>query len=272
MPDLQYVPRTHAFAVIRMDPVAMVRHLGDPEATRAAEALTPKSYPVYVEMDSALPFPDRPWYGLTVSLVGPHLRPAVDEDCVSQEMCSPIFPNTNHPKGRVPVRTQPDFPFNGCYFWSKTSMKIRVCARPEGFDWEGTTLLRGEEYVRWMRYESEDMMRRVRAQRARERQPEPSESVPARPNPAAHSIRVDDSPDTEGAVGLMCADFDVCSYAESDISTIDTFVEMGLSPDSMLDLELQPIFHLWGDLAANLTQDEIPSPIDLLQECDTITR
>ena len=32
----------------------MVRHLGDPEATRAAEALSPKSYPVFVDFVSAV--------------------------------------------------------------------------------------------------------------------------------------------------------------------------------------------------------------------------
>ena len=43
------VPCDRSFAVIRMDPVAMVRHLNDPEATRAAEALSPRKYLVYLD-------------------------------------------------------------------------------------------------------------------------------------------------------------------------------------------------------------------------------
>ena len=41
-------PRDEAFAVIRLDPVASVRHLKDPEALRAARALTPRTYLVYL--------------------------------------------------------------------------------------------------------------------------------------------------------------------------------------------------------------------------------
>ena len=43
------VPCDRSFAVIRMDPVAMVRHLNDPEATRAAKALSPRKYLVYLD-------------------------------------------------------------------------------------------------------------------------------------------------------------------------------------------------------------------------------
>ncbi len=52
MLDLQFAPGTGAFAVMRMDPVAMVRHLDDHEATRAAKDLSPncKSYIAFVDL------------------------------------------------------------------------------------------------------------------------------------------------------------------------------------------------------------------------------
>ncbi len=55
MPSAIYMPREDAFAVIRMDPVAMVRHLNDTEALRAAEAMSPRSYLVYVHTVCFLP-------------------------------------------------------------------------------------------------------------------------------------------------------------------------------------------------------------------------
>lgn len=45
---MESYPRDEAFAVIRLDPVASVRHLKDPEALRAARALTPGTYVVYL--------------------------------------------------------------------------------------------------------------------------------------------------------------------------------------------------------------------------------
>ncbi|RDX46964.1 hypothetical protein OH76DRAFT_1321749, partial [Lentinus brumalis] len=126
-------PEDETFAVIRMDPVAMVRHLNDPEALRAAQALSTRSYLVYLHCDSVLPFPGKPWYGFTVYLVGPCLPPH-DCDFMTSEMCIPIFPNASHPEGREPVRPQPVFPFDNCYIWSGLNMKIRVCSEPDGFD------------------------------------------------------------------------------------------------------------------------------------------
>ena len=43
------VPCDRSFAVIRMDPVAMVEHLNDAEALASARALRPKSYVVYID-------------------------------------------------------------------------------------------------------------------------------------------------------------------------------------------------------------------------------
>ena len=46
-------PTTHSYAVIRMDPVAMVEHLDDAEALASARALCPKSYVVYIDCVSS---------------------------------------------------------------------------------------------------------------------------------------------------------------------------------------------------------------------------
>lgn len=48
MPPTFDFPRNVTFAVVRMDPVAMVRHLDDPEALRAAQAVSPRSYVVFL--------------------------------------------------------------------------------------------------------------------------------------------------------------------------------------------------------------------------------
>lgn len=60
-------------------------------------------------------------------------------------MCVPIFPNTSHPLGRTPVRTEPVFPYNNCYHWAEFKTNIRVRARPEQFDERKAILLPSSE-------------------------------------------------------------------------------------------------------------------------------
>lgn len=47
---LFFSPNAPCYAVIRMDPVAMVKKLDDPEALAAARAMTPQSYVVYLSL------------------------------------------------------------------------------------------------------------------------------------------------------------------------------------------------------------------------------
>lgn len=49
-----FSPNPGTYAVIRMNPVAMVKDLNDPEALVAAEALQTKKYLVYLDFVSAL--------------------------------------------------------------------------------------------------------------------------------------------------------------------------------------------------------------------------
>ncbi|TFK83906.1 hypothetical protein K466DRAFT_474879, partial [Polyporus arcularius HHB13444] len=130
-----YCPTTYSYAVIRMDPVAMVEHL-DEEALNSAKLLRPKSYVAYIDCDHSLPFPGVPWYGFNVRLVAPSLPSADEERCITPDMCTPIFPNTTHPHGRPPLNPEPSgsFPYTNCYHWPDLELDVRVLARPEGFD------------------------------------------------------------------------------------------------------------------------------------------
>ena len=51
--DAAFCPTTDSYAVIRMDPIAMVEHLNDAEALASARALRSKSYVVYIDCVSS---------------------------------------------------------------------------------------------------------------------------------------------------------------------------------------------------------------------------
>ncbi len=44
-----FSPNSSTYAVIRMNPIAMVKDLNDPEALSAAEALPTKAYLIYID-------------------------------------------------------------------------------------------------------------------------------------------------------------------------------------------------------------------------------
>ena len=46
--DIVFVPSPLDYAAIRMDPVAMVQHLGDPLALEAAQGIHTKTYLVHL--------------------------------------------------------------------------------------------------------------------------------------------------------------------------------------------------------------------------------
>ena len=64
-----FKPNESRFAVIRIDPVASVAHLNDPEVTEAAKALKSKCYLVYISMVRLLVFSICPHVWLQCSLL-----------------------------------------------------------------------------------------------------------------------------------------------------------------------------------------------------------
>ena len=96
-------------------------------------------------------------------------------------------------------------------------------------------------------------------------------------HPAGLPGDFNDSPHTEEGTASSAYADSTYTYAGSRVSTyggrcVETLTEMGLLPDPSENCELQPVFHLWGDLSANLKQEDIPSPAFLLEECDAITQ
>ncbi|KAH9889306.1 hypothetical protein C8Q73DRAFT_154039 [Cubamyces lactineus] len=72
---LFYSPSPRSYAVIRLDPVEMVRPFHDAQALLQAQAMRPKSYLIFLHLERALPWPDQPWYRFEIEPVASSLRP-----------------------------------------------------------------------------------------------------------------------------------------------------------------------------------------------------
>lgn len=141
-----------SYAVIRINVDATLEGFEYPDILVAARTLRPKTYLVFLENVSsqllhrcitlmpqprpkelALPFPNDPCYPYSITPVTPCPPPVAEG--FAAEMCVPIFPNTHHPNGREPVRTDREFPYNNCYHWSMAQeVNVRVRAKAGEFD------------------------------------------------------------------------------------------------------------------------------------------
>ncbi|KAI0664050.1 hypothetical protein C8Q70DRAFT_1049574 [Cubamyces menziesii] len=127
-----YSPSPGSYAVIRLNPVEMVRPLNDARALLGAQAMRPKSY-----LERSLPWPNHSWYRFEVGPIGASLRPEDEARGITSDLCILISPNTSRPNGREPVKPEAAdlFPYNNCYHWFEPKMvDVRVQTRPEKFD------------------------------------------------------------------------------------------------------------------------------------------
>ncbi|KAJ3000244.1 hypothetical protein NUW54_g3843 [Trametes sanguinea] len=293
-----YSPSPGTYVVMRLNPVETVRHLDDPIAYKEAQEMGPKSHLVILELERALPFPNRPWYRFDVHSIAPCVRDAEPQKGLTSDMCIPIFPNTYHPNGRAPVRPEPEglFPYSNCYHWYQpVETAVRIRARPEEFDETNAVSLSTFTLTR-MGFTSwrEDGMRmcanlcalQAASSSTKPDFPQASSVALSRLNAsAAEGIVHGPDPDNanrtvsvkrldsdrisaySGTGSTRSMDYDHWSdYSGDALGPIDPFS----APDE--DVELIPLVDVWvSELADHLKQEDIPHPAELVSEVEQLT-
>lgn len=241
-----------------------------------------------------LPFPNEPWYRYAVNVVAPCLREEDAEKRITADMCSPIYPNSQHPAGREPLRPDKPFPYANCYHWSGVEMDIRVLARPEEFDQNQAIALPLREYMRWDELQLEDALRMMSPEGSVIDVPEDLSPPPAEPphNPALPIVdtalsssapvgpSIPSAGDYQANVPMSASsqslsdscDSRTVSSGKSDLDSVDRIMAMGIFSGPNQDLDLLPLCELWLDMAPQLKEEDIPSPTGLFEERDEIVR
>lgn len=126
------------YAIVQLDPVAACADANDPEITLLAKQLPSKKYVFQPMHQLAFKFPlnagrylaiinrcgfmQKPQWGVYVVSQG---LPTPDKDYGLHEgMCTPIFPTTEHPQAREPLRPNKEFPWKNCYHHSFPGYQI----------------------------------------------------------------------------------------------------------------------------------------------------
>ncbi|KAI0774891.1 hypothetical protein BD413DRAFT_611879 [Trametes elegans] len=307
MTEPHFAPMAGRYAIVRLNPMAMVEHRVDPEASAQAQQMRPKKYLVYLHRENGVPHPGRPWYQYRICPIGPSLRPAQSSRGITPDMSIPIHPNSVHPKGRRPVRPAEDnpFPYDNCFHWIEAALDVRVRSRPENFNDSVAVKLPAEEKAYIGHCWEEDFERMWKTTHIRQGEPlerhgsicDPGHALD---NPVTRRV----SSDVEATLATappvipprshghdhdsMTSSSDSASvYSTSThltdgatFSTYSTFSRdsggEALSEelynrhghsDDDDDAEMLPLVDLWLDLASHLKQEEIPSPTELIQEC-----
>lgn len=195
-------------------------------------------------------------------------------------MCISIYPNTNHPTGRAPIRPRRPFPYGNCYHWIDNTIHLRARARPEGFDEtnavkisDRTELLIGKLFI-------EDILRARKTAALQDSLPAvtPGPSVVRGRDHAAVAASMFRAPSVYSGRELPDGDSASISFewsrsresAEVINSNFDDFLGMDIFAVADEDLALVPLVDLWPVLAATLKEEDIASPLELQKEIDTI--
>ncbi|KAL7277708.1 hypothetical protein ACG7TL_008643 [Trametes sanguinea] len=275
-----FSPSPGAYAVIRLAPVEMVKHLGDSEAMEQAASLQTKPYLVYLLDEMSLPFPNRPWYRFDVSPIATGLRAENPGRAITPDMCIPIFPNTDHPANRVPMQPMRPFPYTHCYHWFDSILQVRVRSRPEQFDETEVVKLSSAEQMELEFAWTDDAIRSADTIKARGHKilqdvPKANTSAVLPLNPEVDCLATspqDEHGETEhvddhASLSSSCSD---ASDSAADLAGLARFDIFGGTNE---DVDVIPLVDLWiSDLPAQLKEEDIPDPAELFAECARIVQ
>ncbi|KAH9889315.1 hypothetical protein C8Q73DRAFT_653752 [Cubamyces lactineus] len=285
-------PGSFQYAVVRMDPVAMVEHYQDPIAMAEARALPSRKYLAYLDLPLDLPLHESAWFRFQISLIGTTLRPEEPDRGITSDMAIPIYPNSDHPHGRDPLKPETPFPFHHCYHWIENTTTVRIRRRDDLYDDGDAVKLGTRQHLAMERMFSDDydhMETACEVMYASDpvwRAMHPCESdddsdeedrmdVRGRSKRASHGPRAGSSPDSclsdDSDELTRTAHQAGCSHkADSSVNDLLTMDVFNLAHDD--DDQFLPLVDLWFDLAAHLSEEDIPNPLEFYKEQDAMKK
>lgn len=120
------LPHVGEYIVLKPDSVASLKHLDDPEVTKACKALESKSYVARVINLLSFPLPGVEYINIAVTLVSQGLPNSEPDRLILLDMSAPILPNTSHPLSRSPMKPSPPLPWSDCYHPTQAMTRYRI--------------------------------------------------------------------------------------------------------------------------------------------------
>ncbi|KDQ61955.1 hypothetical protein JAAARDRAFT_190662 [Jaapia argillacea MUCL 33604] len=155
-------PALKSIFVFWINPTATLNAHLRPELTDAeiamVESLPVNRYVGFLNRIDGIPFDDDPFLACRLYFVTQGLQPTDHNRLLDSTMGVPIWPTTDHPLGREPLRLTNPLPWSDCYLHTTVSVHLRILAA-EFFKSNIPARMPLSESLRLMSIQAEDLER-----------------------------------------------------------------------------------------------------------------
>ncbi|KDQ51755.1 hypothetical protein JAAARDRAFT_198831 [Jaapia argillacea MUCL 33604] len=121
-------PRMHSIVVFSTNPTATVDYLFGQDVSDAlnTDSLPRRFFVGFVERTYSLPSDNNPFTKCRIYFIAQDLPSPCIKNGRESSMCTPLWPTTEHPSGRKPIRLREPLPWENCYLHSTSYVDVRV--------------------------------------------------------------------------------------------------------------------------------------------------
>ncbi|KDQ51759.1 hypothetical protein JAAARDRAFT_497979 [Jaapia argillacea MUCL 33604] len=121
-------PRIHSIVAFSINPTATIDSLFGEDASEAlnTDNLLRRAFVGFIEKTYGLPSYDDPYTDCRIYFIAQGLPSPCVKDGRESSMCTPLWPTTEHPSGRKPIRLREPLPWENCYLHSTLYIDVRV--------------------------------------------------------------------------------------------------------------------------------------------------
>ncbi|KAI9067439.1 hypothetical protein FKP32DRAFT_1755114 [Trametes sanguinea] len=172
-----------------------------------------------------------------------------------------------HPTSHYPIRPSGPFPYDNCYHWFNTKLRLRVRARPEEFDETNAVKLTADGQVD-LEFAWTDL---VLAKQALERSSEDLQTSAVYVEEEEDDVEPENEED--GSDSPESSSINSESNASRSTTNLAGLARLDIFSGPNEDVDLLPLVDLWiSELPEHLKQEDIPDPSELFAECERAVR
>ncbi|PBL00124.1 hypothetical protein ARMGADRAFT_955777, partial [Armillaria gallica] len=120
------LPHFGEYIAFKLDPVASLKALNDPEVTKSCETLETKTYVSCVTYLLSFPLPGVEYISVSMTLLSKGLPKDDPDRFITSDMSVPVLPNTSNPLSRPPLEPSMPLPWPDCYHPTQSRTQCRV--------------------------------------------------------------------------------------------------------------------------------------------------
>ncbi|KAK0234009.1 hypothetical protein IW262DRAFT_127323 [Armillaria fumosa] len=120
------LPHFGEYIAFKLDPVASLKALNDPEVTKSCEGLETITYVSCVTYLLSFPLSGVQYISVSMALLSNCLPKDDPDRFITSDMSVPVLPNTSSPLSRPPLKPSTPLPWPDCYHPTQSRTQCRV--------------------------------------------------------------------------------------------------------------------------------------------------